>query len=304
MLDILANLPHAKDDGRALLAALRKAAKCALCVRYHQDQAEGVAQQWFQALIREQEHGVDDDGEQCEQSDELDEEIRRHEEAAERLRRRKQQQKQSGEAKMGQQEDARRRRDEARMKEEEARRRREAEDERQQARERRQQEEQHRQEEERREQRQREGKRRQEARRQVEREREKQRQQREQATRERINREWAESWTRYERDWEKMKRVDTTSLNEDVRESVPWPVKTGKWQDVNETNVRVFLRQGPGDVAGNAKKFRSMLRRQALRWHEDKLKQFFPRIAGDAEALVLANTVMVVINGLTANLSS
>jgi hypothetical protein len=51
-------------------------------------------------------------------------------------------------------------------------------------------------------------------------------------------------------------------------------------------------------VADNRFRFRTLLRLQALRWHEDKLRHFFPRIAQDEQCLRLARLVMQVIIGL------
>ena len=99
-----------------------------------------------------------------------------------------------------------------------------------------------------------------------------------------------------------MTRINTTTLNEDVRDSVPWPVKSGMWQDVSDRNIEEFFKHAPNGTFDNARRVRNLLRRQMLRWHEDKIKQFFHRIASDAKALRLTNVVMQVINKLTAGL--
>ncbi|KAK3717648.1 hypothetical protein LTR37_005715 [Vermiconidia calcicola] len=117
--------------------------------------------------------------------------------------------------------------------------------------------------------------------------------------RERERRNWDSSWKRYTRDWEKMARLRTSTFLEDVKESVPWPVKDGVWRDVCETNVEEFFRNAPVGASKVPSKFRSLLRRQTLYWHEDKIRQFYPRIAGDAETSGLAQLVMQVINRMS-----
>lgn len=148
-----------------------------------------------------------------------------------------------------------------------------------------------------------------EARREREREetrrrREEARADRERQQRERIAREWSESWTRYERDWENMQRRGIDTLDKAVKDSVPWPVKSGRWQDVNEANVRAFLRHAPDDASENPRRFRSLLRRQSLRWHMDILPNRFPMVTDDEECRPLATLIQPVINGLKETLPS
>jgi hypothetical protein len=99
-----------------------------------------------------------------------------------------------------------------------------------------------------------------------------------------------------------MTRINTSELDEDVKDSVPWPVKSGRWQDVNPENVKKFIEHAPAEVFGNRPRLRSLLRRQAMRWHEDKIRQFFPRIAGDQEAFQLTVVVMQTINAIVESL--
>ena len=131
------------------------------------------------------------------------------------------------------------------------------------------------------------------------------RERREQAARERAEKEqqeWQQSWDTYERDWANMSRINTTEIDEDVKDSVPWPVKSGKWRDVNPDNVTKFLQHAPDGVFDNRSRLRSLLRRQAVRWHEDKIRQFFPRIAGARETLRLTVVVMQTINAMVDDL--
>jgi hypothetical protein len=123
---------------------------------------------------------------------------------------------------------------------------------------------------------------------------------REQETRERLRekQEWTESWVRYERDWTNMDRVDCSNLDEDVLESLPWPVKGGRWQDVNESNVETFLRHAPDGTSADPERFRDFLKTQLFRWHEDRIRYKFPGVAGRADVLGLLTLVVQVINRL------
>jgi hypothetical protein len=109
---------------------------------------------------------------------------------------------------------------------------------------------------------------------------------------------WDEAWATYERDWKNMSRVSTFELDEEVKASVPWPVRSGRWQDVSSGNVRCFFRNAPSGGSSDPAQSRSILRQQMWRWHEDRIRRSFPRIADDAEALELAVVVMQIINAM------
>lgn len=111
--------------------------------------------------------------------------------------------------------------------------------------------------------------------------------------------EWTASWTRYDRDWTNILRLDRVLLNEDVRDSLPWPVKDGQRQQVTERNVEDFFAHGqPRGMPEDRTWMCRVLRRQALRWREDYLLRQFPRAAGDEEVLGLARVVAGVIERL------
>ena len=308
---ILASLPQTSRNEVRLRTELRKLAGLALCRGYHQGQINRMTAEWFRTVVEAVE-AEETSAQGQSESEGLEEEIQRLQRELEELRRRQEEQKRRENERRReeerQEEEAQRRAGQEdrqnRERQEAEARRREEEDARQREEETRQREETRRQEEQRREEarqqqqearRQREARQRAEAQARIERER---------SQRERISREWSESWARYERDWANMQRLDTSTLDEDIRESVPWPVKSGRWQDVNEANIRAFFCRAPDDAAENPRRFLLVLRRQTLRWHEDKLRQFFPRVAGDAECRRLANVIIQMLNGLKGSLAS
>lgn len=109
---------------------------------------------------------------------------------------------------------------------------------------------------------------------------------------------WEGIWRRYTEDWNNMARMSTVEFDEDVKHSIPWPVKSGRWQDVTPENIKQFMQNAPNGAFWKPVGLRSLLRRETIRWHEDKIRQNFPRIAGDSEALKLTVVVMQVLNNL------
>ncbi|QIW95261.1 hypothetical protein AMS68_000779 [Peltaster fructicola] len=93
---------------------------------------------------------------------------------------------------------------------------------------------------------------------------------------ERERQEWKEIWSRYERDWDKLKTMDDIdSFDEDVRDTIPWPVKSGRWEDVDDAAITDFFRHGPDDVFEDPLAFKKFIKRQLKIWHTDKILQRF-----------------------------
>lgn len=81
-----------------------------------------------------------------------------------------------------------------------------------------------------------------------------------------------------------------------MKESLPWPVKSGRWQDVDEANVYAFLRRAPECAWEDPSVILAFLKGQALRWHPDKFGRHFPISIGNGEVDALVTLVMQVIN--------
>lgn len=295
---VAATLPEICHDGQALRARLKKLAELALCHNNHQDhrQITNIFTKWME-LINEQ--LAEAASTNATGSDDLEEEIARLQRELEELRRRQEQQRaHERHAEADRQQEERRQREEARRQAEEEARRQEEERRCQEEEQARQRQEQARRQQEANQRRQEDAERARESRQRAEAQA---RAERQRSERERLAGEWAETWARYERDWE---HIDTADLDEDIRESIPWPVKNGRWQDVNEGNVRAFYRHAPNGASENPRRFKSLLIRQALRWHGDKLCPKHPRVARDGECLRLATIVAQVIIDLMRPLPS
>lgn len=78
-----------------------------------------------------------------------------------------------------------------------------------------------------------------------------------------------------------------------LKDILPWPVRAGTWQEVNERSVEDFFRRALKQQ--DPCEFKRLLRAQALRWHPDRMLQLLgPRASGDV--MSHATLVAQVIN--------
>ncbi|KJX96421.1 hypothetical protein TI39_contig628g00002 [Zymoseptoria brevis] len=103
---------------------------------------------------------------------------------------------------------------------------------------------------------------------------------------------WAVSWTRYERAWSKLSRVNNTSLDEFMRDSIPWPVRGGTLKEVTEADVEEFFYHAPQNITDWSGSFLQMLRLQLKRWHPDRVARALPLAQRSDE--IVAKTYLVV----------
>ncbi|KAG4422108.1 hypothetical protein IFR04_004735 [Cadophora malorum] len=84
--------------------------------------------------------------------------------------------------------------------------------------------------------------------------------------------EWSKVWAEYQAKWATFK--SSTARNVDLRDAIPWPVKSGMLKDVGCSNVKEFLDKslpkGPGRV--------KLLRKECQKWHPDSVCRW-PRAA-------------------------
>ncbi|KAF2725277.1 hypothetical protein K431DRAFT_281230 [Polychaeton citri CBS 116435] len=108
---------------------------------------------------------------------------------------------------------------------------------------------------------------------------------------------WQASWQEYEAQWRSLSSA-TTPLTQD---NIPWPVRSGRVEEVTTLQVQDFFSQGPpNNVIENDDDFCRLLRRQRLRWQGSRIIERF--CAGQQRAndntLRAANTVQLAINEL------
>jgi hypothetical protein len=88
-------------------------------------------------------------------------------------------------------------------------------------------------------------------------EREREKRQREQNERG----EWDQLWIKYQARWVDF-RADT-SREENIRDVMPWPVKSGSYRDVKASNVKEFLQKAMPRDANMAK----LMQKECQKWH-------------------------------------
>ena len=98
--------------------------------------------------------------------------------------------------------------------------------------------------------------------------REREKREREQKERE----EWDESWTKYQEKWVHF-RASPASREGNIRDTIPWPVKSGSYSDVRASNVKEFLKMAMPRDANVAK----IARKECQKWHPDMIYRLLQR---------------------------
>lgn len=88
---------------------------------------------------------------------------------------------------------------------------------------------------------------------------------------------------------------DPDSPQRPTHDMVPWPVKGGTWQEVNERNVEDFFRHASVDAKQDPGAVVKLLRSQAMRWHPDRMCRF-PRLKESECVMSSVTLVAQVIN--------
>jgi hypothetical protein len=309
----LNEIAYLRPDNPTVMSRLRSIAGPALCVRYHQGQAESIVRQW-QRKIQQLSPRIDerkptkpvrdDKNQDSEQTiNELREQLREMRELLAQLRDDRDGQGSQSQGYESPNEQASRRRQEAerRRQESEERERERLEKERLERerlererleRERLEKErlEKERLEKEKREREKEESNRRAREEQAAQNERIRQRAQKRREEREREKREaerreeeeWEQSWIKYQERWAEFR---TTPLREgNIRDAIPWPVKSGSYRDVKASNVNDFLKRAVARDASPVK----LIRKECKKWHPDSIN----RLLRDAQ-LTDADEMMI-----------
>ena len=98
---------------------------------------------------------------------------------------------------------------------------------------------------------------------------------------------WNDAWLRYEQAWS---RISFTGMQSetDVRMSSIWPTKTGLYSSCSESDVKMFFISHPGSVS------RNVIRRQALRWHPDRVVRLFGNVKDENQLKELMKAVTMI----------
>lgn len=82
---------------------------------------------------------------------------------------------------------------------------------------------------------------------------------------------WEDAWAAYEEGWRELRDCQGQTPQRDMTQRIPWPVKSGRIEDINVEEVENFFRNGHehsalGDLTG-------LLKSERVRWHPDKMTQ-------------------------------
>jgi hypothetical protein len=122
---------------------------------------------------------------------------------------------------------------------------------------------------------------------------ERERQAKEQAVRER--RQWQQAWQSYVTKWAAFKEAKhEPSDHRQAGLLIPWPVKSGRYGDLQASNVETFYRKACPDAETPAM-FKTM-QAESLKWHPDKMCKLYPTCTpGDADKQVIDIICRVVL---------
>lgn len=105
---------------------------------------------------------------------------------------------------------------------------------------------------------------------------------------------WKEAWASYNKRWGELKNNIDHNLNAKVpiRDTIPWPVLSGKRRDVSKEDIENFLRNAPtGENDSGA-----LLKAERIKWHPDKIQQRFGERGIDAETMKSVTAVFQVVD--------
>jgi hypothetical protein len=111
--------------------------------------------------------------------------------------------------------------------------------------------------------------------------------------------EWRKTWENYERCWAKFKS-SSGSVQGDIHNAIPWPVKSGRYADVKKKDTRAamieeFFRKGCLEMRELAAAY-SLIGEESKKWHPDKLAALFRGMPiGDEEKEAVTIIGQIVI---------
>ena len=109
-----------------------------------------------------------------------------------------------------------------------------------------------------------------------------------------------EAWGRYMAWWEMEKNINREGKREKKRgkESICWPVISGKWVDVVNEEVERFYRDAPKAASAGEVDWLEVLKKERVKWHPDKMQQRAGSKGLDEETMKLVTAVFQVVDRL------
>jgi hypothetical protein len=78
--------------------------------------------------------------------------------------------------------------------------------------------------------------------------------------------EWDQLWAKYQERWAQFKASASDIRKGNIRDAIPWPVKSGSYRDVKSPNVKEFFQKAVSRDEDIVK----LMRKECLKWHPDK----------------------------------
>lgn len=115
--------------------------------------------------------------------------------------------------------------------------------------------------------------------------------------------EWKNTWENYQRRWNKFKAT-SASVQGDIHTAIPWPVKSGQYADVKDVgkggaNVEEFFRKGCLEMGQPVLAY-SLMGEESKKWHPDKLAALFKGAPTGAEEKELVTMIGQIVIKLRA----
>ncbi|KAI0127416.1 hypothetical protein BJ170DRAFT_683259 [Xylariales sp. AK1849] len=85
---------------------------------------------------------------------------------------------------------------------------------------------------------------------------------------------WTHSWKNYTEAWDEIKTIKSNKFAD--TQSIPWPVKSGLFFDVDVASIRLFFKKAPPkNLADTGESWFKFINSENKRWHTDKMMQQF-----------------------------
>ncbi|KAL8873464.1 MAG: hypothetical protein Q9174_001076 [Haloplaca sp. 1 TL-2023] len=113
---------------------------------------------------------------------------------------------------------------------------------------------------------------------------------------------WKDAWARYLKDWEVV-LAQKNGQDSEFERYIPWPVATGRYDDVQEEEVGNFFKHAPKAKAlGDDIDLGQVLKAERVRWHPDKFIQRAGNQGLNDRTITKVTAVFQIIDKLWSNI--
>lgn len=111
---------------------------------------------------------------------------------------------------------------------------------------------------------------------------------------------WAQAWQEYSEKWsrliERSKDGSASATGTSAKSIIPWPVQSGRREDISRTSVQAFFQQHPPEELPR------LLKVERVQWHPDKMQQRLRGEALDEESARVVTAVFQIVDDMWAEL--